>query len=84
MLTTVITGRPAEAMGARDPVSSGTNPGSGAPFSRRSADQNTMLSAIAGVMVAVVLRPISMMRTPSSAPIRLVQLYSIAGAKPSE
>jgi len=43
-----------------------------------------MLMAIAGVMVAVVLRPISMMRTPSSTPIRLLQLYSIAGANPSD
>src|SRR5262249_48601387 len=48
------------------------------------AVQNTMLIAIAGVTVAVVLRPISMMRTPSSAPMRLLQLYSIAGANPSE
>src|ERR1700751_5267389 len=46
--------------------------------------QNTMFTAIAGVTVAVVLRPISMIRTPSSAPMRLLQLYSIAGANPSE
>jgi hypothetical protein len=38
-----------------------------------------MLRAMAGVTVAVVLRPISMMRTPSRTPTRLFQLYSIAG-----
>src|SRR6516162_102363 len=74
-------------MGAREPLSSGTDPGPGrhsrAVQSLRGL-QNTMLRAIAGVMVALVLRPISMIRTPSSAPSRLVQLYSIAGAKPSE
>src|SRR6516165_4047494 len=74
-------------MGAREPLSSGTDPGPGrhsrAVQSLRGL-QNTMLRAIAGVMVALVLRPISMIRTPSSAPNRLVQLYSIAGAKPSE
>src|SRR6516165_3712121 len=55
-----------------------------ASFTRCSAAQKTMLMAIAGVTVAVVLRPISMMRTPSSAPMRLLQLYSTAGANPSE
>ena len=39
---------------------------------------------MAGVMLAEVLRPIWMMRTPSSTPARALQLYSIAGAKPSE
>ncbi len=41
-----------------------------------------MLSATAGVRLAVALRPISMIRTPSSAPTRLLKLYSTAGAKP--
>ena len=41
-----------------------------------------MLMAMAGVMVAEVLRPAAITRAPSRTPILEVQLYSIAGAKP--
>jgi len=43
-----------------------------------------MFTATAGVMLPVVLRAISMIRTPSSTPIALEKLYSMAGAKPIE
>jgi hypothetical protein len=42
-----------------------------------------MLMATAGVMVAAVLRPARMTRTPRSTPMVLFQLYSMAGAKPN-
>jgi hypothetical protein len=40
------------------------------------------LTATAGVRLAVVLRPISMILNPRSTPTRLLKLYSTAGAKP--
>src|SRR3954471_16350855 len=44
--------------------------------------QNTMLIAITGVMVALVLLPAANQRAPAITPMRLLKLYSTAGATP--
>ena len=46
-------------------------------------DQNTRLIAAIGVIVAFVLRPAAYVRAPTITPTVLLQLYSIAGARPN-